>query len=110
MRILADEEMESLTVHRLRNYGHDVVHIAYRDDLRGATDPQVCEVAAENNRLILTHDDDFLALSDERHYGVLFVPDTDIPPERVADAVDEISEQMSEDKIGSVVYVTDRWL
>lgn len=55
-------------------------------------------------------DDDFLTLSDERHDVVLFVPDTDIPPERVADAVDEISEQMSEDKIGSVVYVTDGWL
>jgi len=46
MRILADEEMESLTVHRLRNYGHDVAHVARGDDLRGSTDARIGEVAA----------------------------------------------------------------
>lgn len=79
MRILADEEMESLTVHRLRNHGHDVIHVARHDDLRGSSDAHIGEVAAEENRLLLTHDDDFLTMLEKEHDGVLFVPDTSIP-------------------------------
>jgi predicted nuclease of predicted toxin-antitoxin system len=109
MRILADEEMESLTVHRLRNYGHDVVHVARRDDLRGSSDSRVSEVASDKDRLVLTHDNDFLQLSDE-HNGILFVPNSNMPSEKVADAVNEISKRVSQDEIDSVVYVTEGWL
>ncbi len=110
MRILADEEMESPTVHRLRNYGHDVVHVARRDDLRGSSDDRVGEIAAEENRLVLTHDDDFLIIPEKEHDGILFVPDSGMSPKEVADAVNEISEYMPKDEIESVVYVTEDWL
>lgn len=109
MRILADEEMESLTVHRLRNYGHDVVHVARRDDLRGSPDARVGEIAAEEDRVVLTHDDDFLRLSD-KHNGILFVPSSNMSSEKVADAVNEISKRVSQDEIDAVVYVTQGWL
>lgn len=110
MRILADEEMESLTVHRLRNYGHDVVHVAQLDALRGSSDAHICETAAEENRLVLTHDDDFLTIPEQQHDGVLFVPDSDISPEEVADAVSEVPNYMPQGEIESVVYVTEDWL
>lgn len=109
MRILADEEMESLTVHRLRNYGHDVAHVASRDELRGASDATLAGFAAEDDRLVLTHDDDFLSLPEDDHDGVLFVP-SGMSPEEVADAVHGVSEYMSQDEVDSVVYVTEGWL
>jgi hypothetical protein len=110
MRILADEEMESMVVHRLRNYGHDVAHVARRDSLRGASDAGVCETAAEEDRTVLTHDDDFLKLPETAHDGVLFVPDSGMGSGRIADGVNEVSKHVPQGEIDGVVHVTEGWL
>ena len=110
MRVLADEEMESLVVHRLKNYSHDVIHVARHDDLRGSSDARIYEIAAEGDRVVLTHDDDFLKMPEAEHDGVLFVPNSNMSSDRIADAVNEISKHVPQEGLNTVVQVTEDWL
>jgi predicted nuclease of predicted toxin-antitoxin system len=57
MRILADENCDTLLVSRLREDGHDVEHIAIT--ARGSSDRLVFASAEQGDRILLTHDLDF---------------------------------------------------
>jgi predicted nuclease of predicted toxin-antitoxin system len=57
MRILANENVAGETVAALRQLGHDVAWIAA--DAAGASDRQVLQRAADEDRIIVTFDKDF---------------------------------------------------
>lgn len=57
MQFLADESCDFAAVRALRNTGHDVVAVA--EVARGARDPQILQLAREQNRVLLTEDKDF---------------------------------------------------
>jgi predicted nuclease of predicted toxin-antitoxin system len=61
MRILADENCDMLLVARLRAAGHDVARVV--EQVPGAADEIVLEMAAAQDRILLTHDLDFGLLS-----------------------------------------------
>lgn len=61
MRISADENCDMLLVGRLRAAGHDVARVV--DQASGASDEAVLELAAAQDRILLTHDLDFGLLS-----------------------------------------------
>ena len=57
MRFLADENIASIVVARLRTAGHDVVAIA--ETAAGASDDQVLAIAVADQRILITEDRDF---------------------------------------------------
>lgn len=57
MHFLADESCDFAVVRALREAGHDVA--AVRDLSRGAADEVVINLAARENRILLTEDKDF---------------------------------------------------
>ena len=58
MRFLADMGISPATVGFLRDQGHDAVHLRDRH-LQTLPDPQILQLAAEEGRILLTHDLDF---------------------------------------------------
>ena len=70
LRLLANENIPSSLIQRLRSEGHDVVSI--KDSSPGSTDEEVYEKAQLEDRFILTQDKDFGAL--------VFLKDLPSPP------------------------------
>jgi predicted nuclease of predicted toxin-antitoxin system len=74
MKIVADEGIERPIVVRLRAAGHDVIHIA--EIAQGITDPEVLELANQNEALLIRYDKDFGDLVFYKRYrtqGVVLV-------------------------------------
>lgn len=60
-RLLLDENVEHEVRHRLENYGHDVEHVDYVPALgKGAPDTSIGEFSLQENRVVVTYDDDFV--------------------------------------------------
>jgi predicted nuclease of predicted toxin-antitoxin system len=62
MRILADENCDTVLVARLRAAGHDVLHIL--EERPGIPDEQVLGIAVAQNRILLTNDLEFGILAE----------------------------------------------
>lgn len=80
MRFLLDEYVSPLVAARLRLLGHDAVAVAERPGLRGAADEQLRQIAAAEDRVLVTYDvRDFgrlgmrLARTAEPHPGMVLV-------------------------------------
>ena len=72
MKILVDENIPRNTVETLRTVGHDV------KDVRGTTqqalsDPDLWQIAVNEQRLLITTDKGFTAYRNESHHGILVV-------------------------------------
>jgi predicted nuclease of predicted toxin-antitoxin system len=107
-RILADENLEPPTVRQLRKLGHDVERVV--DVLEtGVSDEQVAEYAEEDNRLILTYDDDLIEETDMSITGVLLQVDGSLSAKEVGDIVHEMSEYIKQDEV-RLEYVSRNWL
>ena len=62
MKFLTDENIAISVVKRLRNRGHDVKDVK-EESLYGSPDKDIFELVKKENRIILTHDKDFIALT-----------------------------------------------
>lgn len=111
-RLLLDENVEHEVGHRLRNYGHDVEHVDFVPELgKGAADRSLGTYAREENRVILTYDDDFvLSLSPDDFRAVLYLPNATLPVHAVADIVDAVSRQYPQEELEGVEYLGSGWL
>ena len=81
MRALVDEQLSPQIAARLRQAGYDVVAVAEREDLVGRSDRGVLEVAAAEERAVITNNvKDFRPLAAERlalgqtHAGLILLP------------------------------------
>jgi len=107
-RIPADENIEPPTVRQLRKLGHDVERVV--DVLEtGVSDGRVAELAEEENRLVLTHDDDLIEEVDMSVAGVLLQADQSLSAKEVGDIVHEMSEYIKQDEV-RLEYVSRNWL
>jgi predicted nuclease of predicted toxin-antitoxin system len=61
MRIIANENVSATVIRELRRRGLDVVSV--KESMRSAPDHVVLKRAAEENRLVITHDKDFGVLA-----------------------------------------------
>ncbi len=61
MHVIVNENVSATVIHELRDRGHDVVSV--KESMRSAPDDAVLRRAAEENRLVVTHDKDFGTLA-----------------------------------------------
>ena len=57
MRILADENIAGRSISRLRNHGYDVLSV--RETYPSEADPDLLELATDEERVLITYDTDF---------------------------------------------------
>ena len=110
-RILADENIERGTVNYLQKLDHDVERLDDIGELGlGTDDGPIARYARENDRLILTQDDDFVTKLDiEDTAGVLFQRDQTLSTREVGDAVHEMSQYLDQSDV-ILEYVSRNWL
>ena len=110
-RILADENVERATINYLRKLDHDVEWIGDLEELGlGSDDDSIATYAREQNRLILTQDDDFFTqLNLDDTAGVLFQKDETLSAREVGDIVHELSQYVDQSDV-TLEYVSRNWL
>jgi hypothetical protein len=106
VRIIVDENVSDAVVNAVRAAGHELelVRDAYGT---GTDDTEIESRAGEDDRAVLTHDDDFLGL-DAPHAPVLFMPDDSPPVARVVSAINRI-EDNGIDLTDGEFFVPDGW-
>ncbi|RJX51559.1 DUF5615 family PIN-like protein [Halonotius pteroides] len=109
-RLLADENIEQATITHLQQLDHDTEWIGDVAELGlGVSDDVIASYAAREERLILTQDDDFLAIAANRPVGVLFQTEETLSAREVGGIVDELSDYIEQPDI-VVEYVSRNWL
>lgn len=68
MKFIADVNIAKTVITFLRKEGHDVIDIKALS--RTASDTEIIKLALKENRIVLTHDKDFLALTQYPKYQV----------------------------------------
>jgi predicted nuclease of predicted toxin-antitoxin system len=111
VKIVADENLESQIVHRLRLLGHEVLYVAEMDS--GIDDDTVLERSRHSNAILLTSDKDFGELVFRQrllHSGVVLVRLAGHTPDRKADIVAFVFESHGHELPGKFTVVGDRTL
>lgn len=101
MKLLADENIDRPIVEKLRDSGIDVSYVDEKS--KGISDNEVLNIAEEEDRILITFDDDF---SDVEEGGVIRLtsPDrSDVVVKAILDIVESLS---AEDIFDTVVEVS----
>lgn len=111
-RLVLDENVEHEVLHRLENYGHDVEHVDFVPELgKGTSDHPIARYSRDNDRVIVTYDDDFVLEVDEGTFrAVLFLDDATLSVEQVADIVHAVSQHYPQAELRGLEYVGTEWL
>jgi predicted nuclease of predicted toxin-antitoxin system len=101
VKALLDEQLSPRIAELLRNRGHDIQAVVERSDLAGRSDPVIFEVAAGEERAVITNNGkDFRPIATERlardepNAGLILLPSTRTRTrsavEMLVDAIDRI--------------------
>ena len=112
LRFLLDEDTERDLAHKLRHAGHDVERVVEVDELgTGAPDDEVRSYSRQTNRIVVTHDDDHVAVGSNEHRGVFYCPNQRLSSYALFQIIQQIANQyQSPDEITPVVYLTEAWI
>jgi predicted nuclease of predicted toxin-antitoxin system len=116
VKTLLDEQLSPRIAELLRGRGHDVQAVVDRRDLAGRTDRVILEVAAAEERTVITNNvKDFRPLAAERlargesHAGLILLPSTRARTrgavEMLADAIEQILREHPDG-----LPATERWV
>ena len=72
MRIFIDENIPLITVHTLRQFGHEIKDIRGTED-EGMSDEFLWQMVQTEKRLLITTDKGFSAYRNQSHCGILIV-------------------------------------
>jgi len=96
----------------LSRAGHDVKSVVNVDALgTGTKDPKVLQYAARTNRIIVTHDDDYIEVLRDDHEGVFYAPNQRLSDHELYRIIQRVLESYPDrDAIQPVVFLTTDWL
>ncbi len=111
-RLLLDENVEHEVSERLERLGHDVEHVDFVTGLgKGVDDEHVARYSRETERVIVTHDDDFvLEMAGSAFRAVLSIGDATLSAGTVAAIVHAVSERYPIDQLAGIEHVGTEWL
>jgi predicted nuclease of predicted toxin-antitoxin system len=72
MKIFVDENIPFMTVHALREMGHDVIDVRGTTE-EGSPDEALWQMVKKQGRLLITTDKGFTQHREESHHGILIV-------------------------------------
>ncbi|MFC5134247.1 MULTISPECIES: DUF5615 family PIN-like protein [Haloferacaceae] len=109
---LLDENIAAPLADKLDKAGHDVERVVDVSELgEGVDDTTIRRYAVEENRLIVTSDDDFVRMPSDSHSGVFYVPDQSLSPHELYHIIQRIIEAFpNREAMDTVTYVTPDWL
>ena len=112
LRLLFDEDTERELATKLRHAGHDVERVVNSEELgTGATDDAVRAYARRSDRILVTHDDDHVAVQPASHAGVFYIPNQRLEAFRLFRIIQHVSEAYpARQAMPPVVYLTTDWL
>ncbi len=110
LSILCDENVDKQVISYLQKNGHGGEHVV--DVLEPGVDDNsdIAPYALENDFLILTKDDDFLAMDADRHAGILFIDDHRLSAYEIASILVTIASYYTREDLRGITYVTEGWL
>jgi len=93
LKLVADENVPTPVVEALRSNGYDV-HRAQEEYGQGTDDYELIEACANEERVILTNDNDFATLNEEtEHAGVIIYNDQDLRTREILRGVIRIDDE-----------------
>lgn len=109
---LLDEDTEASLANTLAAAGHDVERVVTADGLGdGAKDPEVLAYASRSNRIIVTHDDDYVSASRDDHRGVFYAPNQRLSTHQLYRIIQSVLDSYpNRDAMQPVVFITTDWL
>lgn len=109
--LILDENVDHEVATRLRAAGHDVVHVEDIPALgKSADDRTLAAYSRSNDRIIVTHDDDFVrSIDNDAFTAVLFVGDASVSAKRIANRIDRIADYLPHRELDGVQYVGADW-
>ena len=109
---LLDENIAAPLADKLDKAGHDVERVVNVSELgEGVDDTTIRLYAAEENRLIVTSDDDFIQMPTDTHSGVFYVPDQSLHPHELYHIVQRLVDVFpNREAMNTVTFVTTDWL
>ncbi|MDZ7689334.1 MAG: DUF5615 family PIN-like protein [Halobacteriales archaeon] len=109
MEIVADEHVQSAVINALRSKGYEVRHAPEKYG-QGDDDPELLRNCADDGRILLTNDRDFVRLADETdHSGVIIYTDQEVSPREVLRAIIRIDEAYTNNLENQTVWIQG-WL
>lgn len=112
LRLLLDEDTERRLAEYLENGNHEVERVVDVDELgAGATDAEVRAYARRDDRIVVTHDDDYDSVPPDEHAGVFYCPNQRLSSFEIYRIIESVaSSYPSVDVMQPVVYLTENWL
>jgi len=109
---LLDENIAAPLADKLDKTGHDVERVVDVSELgKGVDDTTIRQYAVQDDRLIITSDDDFVQMPADSHSGVFYVPDQSLPLHELYNIIQRIIEAFpSREATDTVTYITTDWL
>jgi len=109
---LLDENIAAPLADKLAKAGHDVERVVTVSTLgEGVDDTTIRQYAVQEDRLIVTSDNDFVQMPVESHRGVFYVPDQSLPPHELYYIIQRVIEAFpNREAMETVTYITTDWL
>ena len=112
LRFLSDENIAASLVKSLRNKGYEVFDVK-EEELFGMDDIEMFKKANEEERIILTHDKDFILLSEmflSSSCGVVLIRYEDKSPDNILEKFIPVLETIKDKLKGSLIIVYDDFI
>ena len=109
MKFLADENIAKSLVFEIRLKNHDVIDLK-ENKLFGLSDKEVIALAKKENRILITHDKDFLdafSFPKSAHSGIIILRLKNIQPKRVVEAFKPVFDEKIITKLENSLVVID---
>ena len=109
---LLDENIAAPLADKLDKAGHDVERVVDVNELGGGIDDGTIRLyAAQNDRLIVTSDDDFVQMPADTHRGVFYIPDQSLSPHELYAIIQRVIEAFPDrETMDTVTYISTDWL
>jgi len=110
LSFLADEHVKRSYVRALRANGFEVVAVSESNDT-GQADARHVETSSEQDLVVLTNDDDFVRLAEERsHGGIVFYSNQGSDPGEIVRGIRRIDQHFSPTEIRNHIEWLENWL
>lgn len=112
LRFLLDEDTERQLAWKLSKAGHDVERVVNVDALgAGANDCEVRDYASRTDRIIVTHDKDYIEAPPDTHAGVFYGANQRLSAHRLYTIIQTVEDAHSSPAAFSpVIFLTEQWL